>query len=318
MKKSLLLLLVFLLFAGCGIISSKEPDRDEYIFGPRPGATLTITKARSRVPAFDHIILILFENRDFQSVMDDEDMLTFNQLADANVLLTNYYAVAHPSLPNYIAMISGDTFDITENCTDCFINDVSLADLIEASGRTWKTYQEDIPSPCFIGDSGNYRQKHNPFVYFDPIRKNPARCNRSVVSLKQLDLDLAANQLPNFAFIMPNMCNSAHDCTQTVADDWLKSIVNKLQSSSALGQNYLIFIAFEEGSHDDSSCCGLPAKAGGRVMAILVSPQAKQGFRDATPLSHYSLLKTIMISWNLMDLGYTSNPATLPITAPWK
>jgi phospholipase C len=284
---------------------------------PTPGSKPTLSPANAKIPVFDHIVVIMFENRDFQQVIGNPELPTFNQLANQNVQLTNYYAVTHPSLPNYIALIGGDTFGITTDCTDCFINQPSLPDLIEASGRTWRTYQEDLPSPCFVGNSGRYAQKHDPFIYFDPIRNNPDRCKHDIVSLKELEQDLTTNQLPNYAFIMPNLCNSAHDCSLTVADHWLGQMIQKLLASQALGQNYFIFITFDESDADSSSCCGLPAKAGGRVPAILISPQAKSGYKDETPLSHYSFLKTIMISWGLPELGFTAKSTTQAITDPW-
>jgi len=198
------------------------------------------------------------------------------------------------------------------------VNQKSLADLIEASGRTWKTYQEDMPSACFVGDAKPYVQKHNPFIYFDPIRTNAKRCNRSIVPLTTLDNDLAANQLPNFAFIMPNMCNSGHDCGLDVADKWVKATIAKLQASSALGKNSLIILTFDEGeAKDKSACCGM-SKGGGQIVTVLISPLAKAGFSDATPVSHYGLLKTILEAWGLPDLGNTGQPDTQPITAPWK
>jgi phospholipase C len=311
MKKLTTFLLPTLFLTACIAIPPQEIDITAVI--PTP----TLSPAEAKIPVFDHIVMIMFENRDFQQVIGDTEVPTFNQLADQNVLLMQYYAVAHPSLPNYIALIGGDTFGITSDCTNCFINQTSLPDLIEASGRTWRTYQEDFPAPCFVGNSGDYAQKHNPFIYFDAIRNNPDRCKRDIVSLKELDQDLAAKQLPDFAFIMPNLCNSAHDCSLAVADRWLSQLIQKLQASQALGQTYLIFITFDESSSDNSSCCGLPANAGGRVPAILISPQARSGFKDETPLSHYSLLKTILISWRLPELGSTAKSATQAITAPW-
>jgi hypothetical protein len=285
---------------------------------PTPGLTSTPSPEEAKIPLFDHILVILFENRDFQQVIGNRELPAFNQLASQNVLLTQYYAVTHPSLPNYIALIGGDTFGISSDCTNCFINQTSLPDLIEGSGRTWKTYQEGLPSPCFVGNSGEYAQKHDPFIYFDPIRNSPDRCKNDIVSLKDLNRDLAANQLPNYAFVMPNLCHSGHDCSLTVGDRWLSQVIQELQTSQALGQSYLIFITFDESSSDDSSCCGLPAEAGGRVPAILISPQAKSGYKDETPLSHYSLLKTILSSWKLPELGFTAQSTTQAITAPWK
>ena len=91
------------------------------------------------VPDFDHIVVVTFENKDFNKVIGNLLMPTYNGYARKYALLTRFYAITHPSLPNYIAMIGGDTFKIDTNCVNCFVDAKSLPDLIEASGRTWKT-----------------------------------------------------------------------------------------------------------------------------------------------------------------------------------
>jgi phospholipase C len=270
------------------------------------------------VPAFDHIILIVFENRNYDEVIGNSQMPYFNQLASQNVLLTQSYAVTHPSLPNYIALVSGSTYGITSDCLDCFLNQTNLADTIQSSGRTWRSYVESMPSPCTLGNSGNYAQRHSPFIYFDDIRNNASRCDRNIVSTDQLSQDLKNLALPNFALIVPNVCNDAHDCAAPVADQWLKGMMDQLQKSGALGDNYLIAITFDETRGDNSSCCGMGKSAGGHVATILVSPKAKSGFQDSTAYSHYSLLKTIEYAWGLPLLGMSASSSTPVITAPWK
>jgi phospholipase C len=239
-------------------------------------------------------------------------------LAETYTLLTQHYAVMHPSLPNYIATVSGDTHGVFENCEDCFINAPSLMDYIEESGRTWKTYQDDMPEPCFIGSTLRYAQKHNPFIYFDSIRLNVERCQRSIVPLTYLEADIAANALPNFMAITPDICYSSHDCGVEFADEWLKEIIEKLYPAlEATGEPYLIMITWDEGQ-GTHSCCGLGEVAGGRVATILMSPQVKSNFQDATPYSHYSITKTIAEAWGLPYLGHASDAETNLITAPWK
>ena len=260
----------------------------------------------------------MFENKEFGTVIGNARMPGYNQLAREHTLLTQYYAIRHPSLPNYIALIGGDTFGIDSNCNDCFVNAPSLPDLIEASGRTWKTYQEDMPKPCYLGDTLLYAQKHNPFIYFDPIRLDVARCERSIVPLTALQADMATSSLPNFIFITPNLCNDAHDCTLDVADAWLTDLLGRLVPAlDAASQSYLLVMLFEEGQ-GDHSCCGLPPEAGGRVPVVLYSPLAKNGFEDATPYTHYSLLKTISAAWGLPLLGHAADASQALITEPWK
>jgi len=270
------------------------------------------------VPRFERIVLVLFENKEFGTVIGNPNMPFYNRLAQEYTLLTQYYAVTHPSLPNYIALLGGDTFGINSDCSDCFINAPSLPDLIEASGRTWKTYQEDMPQACFLGSTLVYAQKHNPFVYFDEIRTNPERCKRNVVPLTDLDTDINTGTLPNYIFITPNICNDAHDCPLDVTDRWLENLLARLVPAlDSTAQPYLIVLTFDEGQ-GDHSCCGLPEKAGGRVLAVLLSPAVKNGFQDGTSYTHYSLLKTIAESWGLAYLGHAADENNVLITAPWK
>ena len=287
---------------------------------PIPSATSAPTAtAMPLVPAFKHIVTIVFENKEFGTVIGNSGMPYFNQLADSYTLLTQHYAVTHPSLPNYLALISGDTFGLDFSCTKCLYDAETLPDLIEASGRSWKTYQEDMPSACFDGsDYGLYAMKHNPFMYFEPIRLNRERCSRSVVPLTQLYADLAANDLPAYIFITPNLCNDAHDCELPVADQWLQGLMLLLQPVlEAASEPYLIILTWDEGQ-GDHSCCGLPEQAGGRIATILVSPQVRAGFEDDTPYTHYSVLKTIAESWQLPYIGHAADKENVLITAPWK
>lgn len=270
------------------------------------------------VPNFQHIAIIMFENKEFGSVIGNPQMPSYNRLAREYTLLTQYYAIRHPSLPNYIALIGGDTFGIDRNCNDCFVNAPSLPDLIEASGRTWKTYQEDMPEPCFLGSTNLYAQKHNPFVYFDPIRLNQERCTRSVVPLTQLPADIQAGSLPNFMFIKPNICNDSHDCSLDVSDTWLTNLLMTfIPALDLTGQSYFVAMSFEEGQ-GTHTCCGLPEPGGGRVPMVLYSPQVQNGFEDPTPYTHYSLLKTISQAWGLPYLGHAAEDNHALIVAPWK
>jgi hypothetical protein len=278
------------------------------------------------VPDFAHIIVFFFENHELDVINGNRSMPNYNRYISENTLLSQYYAIRHPSLPNYIATFGGDTFKITSDCNKCFINAASLPDQIEASGRTWRAYLEDMPQPCYIGNTATYVQKHNPFIYFDPIRLNQTRCEQSIVPLTDLETDLAGGKLPNFVYIMPNICNSAHDdyidpsCSLATTDRWLGSWMDKLLaylSPRAASEPYLIILTWDEGQ-GDHSCCGLPKSAGGRIATVLISPQVKSGFQDETAYTHYSLLKTIETAWGLAYLGHAADVNNVLITAPWK
>jgi phospholipase C len=270
------------------------------------------------VPNFEHIIMIVFENKGFETVIGNPLMPTYNKLAKEYTLLTDFYAIRHPSLPNYLALIGGDTFGISIDCNDCFIDAPSLPDLIEASGRTWKTYQEDMPEACFLGDYGHYAQKHNPFVYFDPIRTDQSRCEQSIVPLTDLQRDIDMGSLPNFLFITPNLCNDSHDCSLDVTDAWLENLLATLTPAlDNTSQSYLVVILFEEAQRPDG-LGKLWERGGGHVAVVLYSPLVKKGFEDPTRYNHYSLLKTISAAWGLSYLGHAADNGNVLISAPWK
>src|SRR6266545_2986005 len=257
------------------------------------------TRAAAGIPNFSHIFEIIFENKEASQVIGNSSAPYFNSLAQHYGRATNLTATSHPSLPNYIALTGGDTFGISSNCTTCFIDKPNIADQVEAAGKSWKAYMESMPSPCFVGDSGGiYRQKHNPFIYYDAIRTNAARCNR-IVPFTQFATDLQSNRVPNYAWITPNMCNSAHDCGIATADAWLATWVPQILASPAWQQNGVLFITFDEGSSNTGG--------GGTVATLVISPLGKPAFQSNIAYTHYSLLRTIEDAWGLSPLAHAAH-----------
>ncbi|KPV51364.1 hypothetical protein SE17_21605 [Kouleothrix aurantiaca] len=258
--------------------------------------------ASAIVPNFKHVFIIMMENKDYGNVLNSDAMPYMKQLAQQYGVATNYYGTRHPSLPNYISLTGGDTFGIEKNCIDCTLDQANIADQIEASGRTWKAYIESLPRPCFVGDQQPlYRQKHNPFIYYNSIRNDPARCS-NIVPFTQFDKDLSANTLPNYSWITPNMCNSTHDCAMGEGDKWLKTWVSKITASPAWRDNGVLFITYDEGDVDDKSGCCQHAE-GGHIATLVVSPLVKPGYRSPYSYSHYSMLRTIETAWGMPLLG---------------
>ena len=260
------------------------------------------TDVAATVPDFKHVFIIMMENKDFGNVLNSNAMPYLKQLAQQYGVATNYYGTRHPSLPNYISLTGGDTFGIAKNCIDCTLDQANIADQVEASGRTWKAYIENLPHACFIGDDEPlYRQKHNPFIYYTSIRNNPARCS-NIVPFTQFETDLSAKALPNYTWITPNMCNSTHDCAMAEGDKWLQTWVSKIIASPAWRDNGVLFITYDEGDVDDKSGCCQHAE-GGHIATLVISPLVKPGYRSPYSYSHYSMLRTIETSWGMPLLG---------------
>lgn len=260
--------------------------------------------APKAVPTLDHVVVIVFENKERQHVLGSRSAPTFNSYARRFANLTAYYALRHPSLPNYIALVSGGTQGITTNCTACLVDAASIADSLEEAGRTWRTYAQGLPHAGFTGPVfRRYAKKHNPFLYFRTIVSDPARRNR-VVPLAYLARDVRAQTLPDFSLIIPDMCNSMHDCSIGVGDRWLRSVVAPLLKLPGTA----IFVLFDEGSTSTRGGGHTPA------LALGTAVQPRSSYRAVS--GHYEVLRTIEDAWRLPRLGASAKAR--PITGIWR
>jgi hypothetical protein len=263
--------------------------------------------ATSNPPHFRHVVVVVMENKEADEVVSNASAPTFARLAGRYASLTDYHGVAHPSLPNYLALVSGSTQGITDDCTDCTVDAPSLADTLARAHKTWKTYAEGLPAPGFAGASaGRYAKKHDPFAYFRSVAASSARMRR-IVPLAQLRRDLAAGRLPSFSLVVPDLCHDMHDCSVAVGDRWLQTFLAPLLRSRRLAGS-VVFVVFDEGT----TALG----GGGHVPALALGPLVRAGSTTAAPLDHYSLLRTVEDGLGLPRLGRSAQAA--PIRGIWK
>lgn len=257
------------------------------------------------------VVLIVLENREYDEVIGDPGAPFLNRLAQRGALATRYYAIAHPSLPNYLALLGGSTFGIAGNCSDCAARGSNLALQLSRAGISWRSYMEGMPHRCFRGDAaGSYVKRHNPFMYFPSIARNRRRC-ANVVPFGRLDADLHRHSLPAFAWIGPGLCRGGHDCGIEVADRFLAKLVPRL--AGQLGPDGFLAVSFDEGS-GDAGCCRLAA--GGRVATVLSGPTVRRGTRSRSAYDHYSLLATIEDAFGLPRLRHARSSRALKAFAP--
>jgi hypothetical protein len=268
------------------------------------GTISAATAAPPKVPSFDHVVVIVFENKERERILRNPKAPTFDLYAKRFANLTAYYAVTHPSLPNYIALVSGSTLGIRTDCTTCVFDSRSLADSLESAGRSWKTYAEELPYAGFTGAvSGEYAKKHDPFLYFRDIVADHARRLR-IVPLERLTKDLRTHTLPDFALIVPDMCSSMHDCGIGVGDAWLRRVAAPLLKLPRTA----IFVVFDEGSTS--------LRGGGHTAALVLGTAVRSASRYSALSGHYAVLRTIEDAWHLPRLG--ASKRARPITGIWR
>lgn len=248
------------------------------------------------MPDFRHVFLLVMENREYGSIVGDSSAPYINSLIVRYGLATAYTAVAHPSEPNYLALFSGSTQGVTDDAVHD-LGGTNLADQLEAHGRTWRVFAQNVPQGCSTGaaaaggadGSGTYARKHEPAISFSDIRTNAARCGQ-ITDFSHFDPSAA-----DFELIVPNMCNDMHDCPVSSGDTFLRSFVPRIIDSPAFADSVL-FITWDEGSTDIGG--------GGHVATIVVSPLVAAGTVSTIPHSHYSLLRTIEDAWGFDCLGH--------------
>jgi phosphatidylinositol-3-phosphatase len=270
------------------------------------GATAILSslqEARGNVPSFQHIFVVVMENLGYNSALGTPG---FAALANQYALATQYYATAHPSLPNYLAMTSGSTWGVTSDCTDCLINEPNIALQLADAHITFGAYMEGVPSACYLAPYGgfDYAGKHDPFRYYIDVRSSHNLCSRIEPEsrLPKL-LSGPAKNVPRFVWVTPDLCHDGHDCAPTVAANWLSRFVAQITKSAAWRDHGVLFVTWDESNGDSSevvspgrviACCG-----GGRVATFVIAPNVRMGTRVAVPYNHYSLLATIEDAFSL-------------------
>lgn len=272
----------------------------------RAPTVLATPPAGSRLPVrdFSHVYVIVLENKDVERIRGDDDAPYLNDLIRRYGSADAYQAVARPSQPNYLALISGSTHGVADN-EDHDIDAPTVLDQIEAAGRTWQIAAENLPGDCFTGarasggrdGDGEYARKHEPAISFTSIRSDPERCAR-ITDLTGFDPAAPAD----LTIIVPNLCHDMHDCSVAKGDGWLRAFVPTILESDGYRNGGLLVITFDE---NDTSTD--PAN---RVVTVVINEDLAIE-RSDTPHNHYSLLRTIQDAWGLDCLAESCSANTL-------
>jgi len=230
----------------------------------------------------------MFENHAYDEVVTNPN---FSKFAAMGVQFTDYYAITHPSQPNYWCQIAGSHFGV--NSDSNYNWDYSnLIDLLEAKFVPWKAYMQDYPGNCYSGATqGKYYRKHNPFISFDDVRNNATRCSR-IVNANQLDSDLASGNLPQYMYFTPNIDNDAHNTNISFAGTWLNGFLSPRLNLFPKGT--LFVITWDEDDYTEENKIDT---------AMFGSMLTVPGQKDNNYYNHYSLLATVEHNWNLGNLG---------------
>jgi phosphatidylinositol-3-phosphatase len=291
-----------------------------------------LCKNADGVPQLSHVWIVVMENTSYADINSNNAPYLASTVIPQGELMTNYFAVAHPSLPNYLAMAGGDTFGIasdgeaSDSSYQVSTQTPDIASQLEAAGLSWHEYSESQTTPCALSDTGSdstgaFVSKHDPMPHF-LITQNDASCQSDDVSydaegtMPGMAADIDAGVFFNYVFISPNLCDDGHDSCAPLndrvaqQDAWLSANLPLILGSSAYQADGLVIVTWDE---DDNN--------GGdnQIVTVLLSPMlAGPGQSDNTRYSHYSALATIESGFGLTNLPASLGHNDPPIADLWR
>ncbi|MBS1586050.1 MAG: T9SS type A sorting domain-containing protein [Bacteroidetes bacterium] len=276
------------------------------------GHAQIVKKGTTALPMPDHIIVLIYENHAYSSIIGSTAAPYLNALAnDANAaLFTQSYALAHPSQPNYLDLFSGSNQGVTNDNvpTGYPFTTANLARQLVDASKSFITYSEDMPSIGFNGaSSGNYARKHNPGANWVGTGTNQISSTTNQ-PLTMFPAVANYSSLPTVAYVIPNQVNDMHNGTGntpiTAGDTWLHSTLDSY-IQWALNNNSLLIVTFDE--DDDVH--------GNQIATIFYGPMV-QGGQYSEHINHYNVLRTIE---DMYSLPYAGNASTAnSITDCWR
>ncbi|HEX4657680.1 MAG TPA: alkaline phosphatase family protein [Streptosporangiaceae bacterium] len=289
---------------------------------------------------YDHVFVIVEENHGYTDVIGNPAAPNLNALASQYGLATSYFAVSHPSEPNYVALLGGSTFTVNSD-NAYYVQQVAAPSLISELDQahvSWKAYLQGLPHPgyqgiCYPANCNGapdkdplYVSKHDGIQNFT-TSLNPADWSRQV-PVEQLAADLRGGHVPAFNYVIPDECHDQHGdppyCIDSgspggsdpqdqrlvaVGDQYLGHLVAQITGARfwARGNN-AIDIVYDEGNDN--------AGGGGRVANVVITSHGVRHLQDPATYSHYSLLQTIQRNFGLPCLQNTCDTANVKPMTP--
>lgn len=254
------------------------------------------TAVSNPVPRWRHVVVVVEENHAYGDVIGNDQAPYVNALARSGALLTRSFGIGHPSEPNYLALFSGSTHDVTDDSCPHSFHTGNLGSQLRSHGLTFAAYSQSLPSAGYLGCSfGAYARKHAPWTNFPAL---PARLGKPMSAFPARYAGL-----PTVSFVIPDLVHDMHDGTVAQADRWLRRHLGGYVTW-ARSHDSLLVLTWDE---DDTS-------SGNRIPGVIAGAHVRPG-RYAGRVDHYRLLRTIEAGYGLRPIGHAADRR--PILALW-
>jgi hypothetical protein len=240
------------------------------------------------IPGVNRVVVVIEENHAFQQIIGSVAAPYINSLAGRGALMTDSFALTHPSQPNYLELFSGSTQGVVDDSCPQSFNAPNLASELLAKHRSFGGFSESLPATGYLGCSapGGYVRRHNPWADFSNV---PPSEN---LPFAQFPADFT--RLPTVSYVVPNLADDMHDGTVQQGDLWLARHLGPYVRW-ADSHNSLLIVTWDE---DDGT-------HGNRIATLLVGPMVQPG-RYGEFINHANVLRTIEAIYALPFAGDTA------------
>jgi len=252
---------------------------------PTPPPSTACNNGQAAPAQYQKVVVFSFENRTWPSVggAGFGSMPYLNALAQSCSYFSSW-TETNPnqnSLTQYVGQVTGAAQPgVVNDCSPsatCSTTANNIFRQARAAGKTAINYVEGATTGCSA--SGN-AAKHIPSLYMWGA-DDRSFCSAQTRPYSEFNV----NNLPNFSFITPTLCNDGHDCSNSTVNSWASTNVQRVLNSSAYRAGQVaVFIWYDEDTP---------------VPNMQIAPTARPGPFNASGHGYASTLK----AWESM-LGF--------------
>jgi Phosphoesterase family len=226
-----------------GNYNGSYADNESFTVGDPSLTAAPLTPPTSDVGQLDHVFLIYMENKGVGDIVGSPNAPYINSLINTEDYDSNYYALGHPSDPNYFRIMGGSDFGIDYNPAGNAIDAPSLMQEMDQADISWAGYAQGMPYPGDITSSGDYAVDQLPFAQFSYVYDNtPAYLQEHLLPLTDLSTDLEnPSTFPAFTWIAADEANNMEgpvDTPSGLAQFVISQFTNQ-QYNVAAGDQFL-------------------------------------------------------------------------------
>lgn len=185
-------------------------DNESFTVGDPSLSAAPLVAPVSDVGQLDHVFVIYMENKGAADIVGSPNAPYMNSLINTYGYDDNYYALGHPSDPNYFRILGGSDFGIDYNSALNSIDAPNLMQEMDQAGISWAGYAQSMPTAGDLVSSGDYSADELPFAQFGYVYGNtPDYLQDHLLPLTQLSTDLNdPSTFPGFTWIAANEDNN--------------------------------------------------------------------------------------------------------------